>query len=415
MGPLLKDLGHFCAQIGAGQHRPQQKWIKDMIFGMFSSRSTMLSEIGRALDEDCELLYTEKRLSRNLNSDRLDDEAIIQNHLGITSKSTMKDDGKGVVIAVDYTDLNKPYADLETGMELVCRCRDGSEGQISIGYPVSQLEAYLPDGSQRPVLYRVFSYQETDYRSEFAEHMETIKKAAPFVGPLAWWTFDRGFDNERYFHALSEMGIRWIIRQKLNGRARHVVDVVSGLSIAVTVIADTVARPWKMKLGKKFASVGLCHVLVDGQPCTLVVTDWPGQSEPLALMVGESIEGQDQALEVVRAYIKRWKAEEATRSMKDSHGWGLRLEDLRALTFRGVQRLVTVATLIYSFLAEVRGASEGTLKAKVMGAVKTFSMGRSSKEPQDCRYQLLRGIGTVLSKVVREQYERWRAGSPQNT
>lgn len=401
---MLKELGDFCARVEADQHRPQQKWIRDMLFGMLNSRTTMLSEIGRALNEPMALIHTEKRLSRNLNSDRLDDDALLRRHLEITSKATLKDDGKHVVIAVDYTDLNKPYANMKSGMELVCQCRDGSEGAISKGYPVSQVEAYLPDGTQRPVLYRVFSYREEDYRSEYAEHIETVKQAAVHVGPEAWWTFDRGFDNERYFDGLHELGLHWIIRLKVGKNARHMI--ASGTSKSVGTIAREVERPWKLDLSKrKTLSIGLCHVQVSKTSpiFTLVVVDWPGKVEPLTLLVGEQIEGRAKAVEIVRAYMKRWKAEEATRSMKESRGWGLRLEDLRALTFRGVQRLVLLGMLAYSFMAEFRDKAE-TVAKTVVGAVKSFGAPLA-----DIRYQLMRGIGTALAKVARWQMVRWRS------
>ena len=134
---LLYALGDLCVDISRDLHRPQRKWIRDMILGIYRSESLMLSEIGRKLDEDTRLIHTEKRFSRNLNSDRLDDKDLLRRHLELASRATMKDNGEGVVTAVDYTDLAKPSADLHTGMELVCRCRVGSKGTIGT-YPLGE-------------------------------------------------------------------------------------------------------------------------------------------------------------------------------------------------------------------------------------------------------------------------------------
>ena len=159
---LLSVMRRFVAHLEEDQHKAQQRWLRDMFAGIVMSRSLMLSEIGRSLNETARdgtrrrLIHTEKRLSRGLNSDRLDDEAIRRVLLERAGRLTLRDDGDGVVVAIDYTDLAKPYARPQQprGMELACKCHDGSRGSVSMGYPIVQIEASLPGGATLATSFR---------------------------------------------------------------------------------------------------------------------------------------------------------------------------------------------------------------------------------------------------------------------
>lgn len=147
----LDALGDWCARLSADQHKPQRKAIADFVLGMATSRSVLLTEIARGLDESNGIDSTHVRLSRNLNSDRLDDDALQAAYLGTIAELTQANDGEDVVIAVDYSDLQKRYArpDKPQGMEGVCACYDGSEGKRGWGLPVIEIEASLPSGVTR--------------------------------------------------------------------------------------------------------------------------------------------------------------------------------------------------------------------------------------------------------------------------
>ncbi len=408
MEPTLRLLGEYIGQLGQDQYRPQRKWLWDMVSGIFESRSLMLSEIGRALREDTQLLYTEKRLSRNLNSGRLDEEALLQRHLQQVATMTTRDNGRGVVVAVDRTDLSKPYANLEHGMEDVCWVYDGSEGRPTIGYPVVQVEAHLPNGNQCPVLYRAFSYKTAGKGGETAEFLAGIEAAAPHVGREAWWVMDRGFDRLEMFLGLERLQLRWITRLKIGGDyPRRLADVDGVVNEAWTMAWRTPVRHQMTVRGgrrRKFRDVklgiGVRKVrLVDGEGhavgpvLSLLVVHGFGK-EPTVLLASEYVASGAAAAEAVEAYIRRWKCEEATRSMKDSRGWGVRMEDLRALSFVGVRRLVLLATIAYGFVAWLRDKAAG-VAAKVAEAVLAFG-----RPPADIRYRLVRGLGDALRRLT---------------
>ena len=424
MASATKALAEFCAQIGQDQYAPNQRWIADMLTGMAISRSPMLSEIGRALDEEDgegnprRLIHTEKRLSRGLNSDRLDDDALRRRHLRMVSQWTTRNDGEGVVCAVDYTDIAKPWADTDpdSGMEGVGRCWNGSDHATGIGYPVVQVEADLGELSI-PVILHPFSYDEIAKSSQTRVFLHHIAQAAPYVGPLAWWTADRGFDNARYFDGLDALELRWICRLQYAVKNQRDLIVADGRCLKVEDAALEVIPRFKMKIpaGRKRAKgsgkstitleIGARKVyLTDqkipaharGQARTLIVV-WGFGRQPVALLASEHLEGKAAILEAARAYGRRWKCEEATRAMKDSRGWGVDLEDVRALTLRGIQRLVLLAVLLYTFMTTLRiDASE--LLDRALALVSAFG-----RLPPDPRYRLFRGLGELLRRGRRRR------------
>lgn len=424
MASIRRALADFCLEVAQDQYAPNQRWILDMLRGMAISHSPMLSEIGRALEEEDRhgdprrLIHTEKRLSRGLNSDRLNDDALNTRHLERVSRWTLKDDGAGIVCAVDYTDLSKPWAntDPNRGMEGVSRCWNGSEGETGIGYPVVQVEADLGQ-LQVPVILRPFSYDEIAKSSQNTVFLEQLAHAAPYVGPLAYFTFDRGFDNVRIFTGMDALAKRWIVRLQYAVKNQRDLFVADGRCLKVEDAALEVVPRFKMeiKAGRKRAKasgkktitleVGSRKVFLSDQknnpspmgPARTLIVVWGFGSKPVALLCSEHLEGKAAILEAARAYGRRWKAEEATRAAKDSRGWGVRLEDVRALTLRGVRRLALLATMLFAFMATVRDAG-GELLARAMALVSAFG-----RLPPDPRYRVLRGLGELLRRAHRRR------------
>lgn len=427
MSSVLPRLGSFLSDIGQDQYRPQQKWLRDMLSGLFGG-SPLLSDVGRRLGETDDagnprrLIHTEKRLSRNLNSDRLDDAALHRRHLERSARLLRADDGEDVVIAVDYTDFSKPRANLQHGMQFVCRCHDGSKGDTGVGYPVVQLEASLPHDRHLPVDSYPYSTEDPSHLSQSHVFLDRIRKAAPYVGARAWWTFDRGFDSTRYFDGMDALKLRWIIRLQVTTKNPRHVRLADGRMGACDDVAMQVPCPWTLDLprgrGRKAHVLTLRYGIVrvsglrDGSRGTagkwsacdraMVVVHGFG-NRPLVLLASEFTGGsRAEALALFNRYRRRWKAEEATRTAKDSRDWGVRLEDLRALKLRGIRRIAYLSLLLYAFLGELRAAGE-----KVVGVL-VRAIGTFGKMPPDVRYRVFRAVGLALDRVQRDVFDRWR-------
>ena len=63
------QLAKFMGKVFTHFSRPGMRFIEECIYGIQASGDTKLSSIVRAIDDDIRPIYTEKRLSRNLDDD----------------------------------------------------------------------------------------------------------------------------------------------------------------------------------------------------------------------------------------------------------------------------------------------------------------------------------------------------------
>ena len=130
---LKGQLSKFSGIISKGFKKPKKKLIKEMLYGIQTSKDVKLSNIGRTLKENQSLIKTEDRLSRNLDDEDFTDS--INEEICRLGASKITED---MVIAIDPGDLRKKYA---KKMEFLGRVRDGSENEIGEGYPVCKAVA----------------------------------------------------------------------------------------------------------------------------------------------------------------------------------------------------------------------------------------------------------------------------------
>jgi hypothetical protein len=107
------------------------RFIEEAVFGISSSGSVRLTEIGRALEEKIPLHATHKRLSRNLADQSLEHN-IGSNVLKLGS-SRIKEN---TLLIVDPSDIQKKYA---KKMQYLAKVRDAREDTIENGYSLCEV------------------------------------------------------------------------------------------------------------------------------------------------------------------------------------------------------------------------------------------------------------------------------------
>jgi len=401
-----------------GQYLPTARWLRDMIWGLLVAGSPVLSTIAEKLQGHTgsprRLIHDIKRLSRHLNSDRLKDDLLEEVALLLSSAHLVRDDGRGVVVACDHGDIAKPFARPDApsgrGMQFATRHHDGSskDGATVMGYELVQIEATLPDGSRVPLASSPFTTATPGYLGRIHEMVSAIRKVAPRVGPAAWWVFDRGFDSKAFFASLDDQGLaNWIVRLKIGKgdpdvkETRHVIDStgnIVGIYGFVHAIAQRhtarVTKPGRrpMEFACGMRSCWIQDGDHDGKRVgaeRTVVTFRTRGREPVTLLVSRRISAAEIE-QVVVAYLRRWPVEEAARRMKESRGWGLRMEDLRVLKYRGIQRLLLLGRLVSVFVAQIATKDPELLRVAV--AIREGT-------PVDILYRLFRSVSRALERV----------------
>lgn len=137
-------------------------------------------------------------------------------------------------------------------------------------------------------------------------------------------------------------------------------------------------------------------------PKRWLLVAWSNDSTPLVLLTSIPLTTLAAMEEVFDAYHRRWKIEETNRAIKQVQ-WGVRLEDMRALTLRATRRLALFAVLYYGFLAILRDRRSTVIDAACRAAP------TGSDEQLDPRYRIVRGMGTLLGSMAPRAFRSWRA------
>lgn len=380
---ISHKLAQFAAQMGHGCSRPLYKFMRDMLTGMVTKKSILLSDIGRALNEPADLLYTEKRLSRNLSHGDMDDAVVRERYLETTHGDT-----KNSVIAFDLSEIKKEYA---KDMPYLAGVYDASNKTTANGYWLTMCEAVRPDGKHIPLWMKAFSQKTPGFVSENAEIIETIRAIAVHTDRSAVWVFDRGFDRPKLMDACSELGLTYVIRQI----GKRTIAGPDGEETHTFQIASQIKMPYRfawrsIRHGKTHPIEYRCGSAAikfrDGRKAQLLVMQHSSYREPMMLITNCLDSKRETIIRLCLAYLRRWTVEEATRAIKQC----FELENLRPLTWVGIQRMVLFAFLAWAFLCKIAKTIQSKT-ARILGIAKWFG-----DVPEFFYYRLAESVAVLL-------------------
>ncbi|NRD45969.1 transposase [Corallococcus exiguus] len=395
----------YVEAVGGRLYRPNRRFLRDALFGLLENRSSLLSNIGRALDEPRKLIHTEKRLSRGLSSKRYDDAAVEADYLKLVAPLLRDERYPRPTIAVDLTDINKPRA---RKMPYLAKVHDGSRGDIGNGYDIISVEAVGVQGRRIPLMSRLFSSKSPEYKSHSTSFLPVLSAVAAHVPKDAFWAFDVGFDSQNLYDHFNAMGLRYAVRLKFLGKRTLFTPLGNATP---SELANLCPRPHRHRMrrakgrGNPVLQVGwVPDVYLQGRTPGGNVTKAPGTTrysvvfasggilgqQPLAIITNEDVRTAEDASRVVDAYLDRWGIEEANRFVKQ----GFDLEDVRALTWTGLRRMVQLVYLAYGFLALLVHGPRMQVE-RLAATFKAFG-----PVPMYLYYRLLEGIGRVLRRAM---------------
>ena len=119
---MKREIVNFSKKISEGSSKPENKFVTDMIYGIFKSKDILLSNIADALDEDTRKPFVLDRLSDNLSLDL--EENIDKNYCDLVMESL----GENPVFLIDDSDVVKAKGNKFEDLGIV---RDGSDEKKS--------------------------------------------------------------------------------------------------------------------------------------------------------------------------------------------------------------------------------------------------------------------------------------------
>lgn len=320
----------------------RRQFVTDMLTGLIGGGHVHLTAVARAIHRGSANIHAvEKRLSRNLASEHWN-AAPLADELLTRSAALVTHD---TLIAADTTDLAKYYA---RHLEGLGRVHDGSdpEGRIAPGYCL--FEAFVRVGKWQlfPLLIeplKVYAGAPTGENAELLAHILRVHEAAEKKGT---WVLDRGFDRRELFGPLVKNEVAFVVRQ----RGDRTVRTADGrdLSVNALVAEQTCPRPRRWPKGGVAVTVEVWLPEVAPKPFLLVV-GWrvPHSDEPLVLLVSPAARRAGRTGRwYVRAYLRRWGAEDATRGIKQHFA----LEAFLVRSWMSIRRLVWLVAWAFWWL-----------------------------------------------------------------
>jgi len=376
------EIERFTQRITQDLSRPKKRFVSQMLFGMQASRDVKLSNIARSLEEDIKLIKTENRLSRNAQNMDLT-EKLNESLIKEAKKRIMKD----TVLALDLSDINKPFA---KKMDYLAGVWDGSEGKSAQGYWMTQVSAADVKGEVIIPMYQELYPHEAD---GFESENEQILKAVRLINEKAQkrgiWALDRGADRKILVEEFDKLGAKFVIRIKgnrnllnRNNQQQKVVDIARRIRCneryTVTVDREGYKEDIEARLGIRRS------LRLKGVKLSLVIVKGFGK-DPMLLLTNID----KDAKEVLEIYLTRWKCEESFRFLKHEY----KLEDIRVRRYTCLRNTVVLLHAVFYFLSVYLGRKikMNILLKKILEKAKRFFQIPTFKQ-----YAIADGIFRVL-------------------
>lgn len=345
---LKRGILKFSEKISKKFSRPIMKFICNMIYGILAAKSCLLSEIGRNLNEKIPLSKTVDRLSRNLSS--FDDgKTLFEEYLN-SIKNRYND--KSIII-IDGSDITKPAS---TRLEGLCEVRDGSTGEIGIGYHT--LGAAVLSDKKLPygVYSRIYSSTEKGFISEDKEIMNCFEFLSDHFSKSNIRTMDRGFDCNKYYEYFIKRNEKFVIRAKKN---RNVI--YKGKTVNILELANRFKGKYKLDYTDKSGTnrsvkismipIKLCEF--KNVELNLVVVYGFG-TLPMMLITNLKSEDKRISVTICKVYLMRWRIEEFFKFKKQ----GFDFENLRLQSLKSIRNLDLILTIAIGYIADISGKPE---------------------------------------------------------
>ena len=390
---LKRKILTFTNKISRQLSKPERKFTADITYGMLAAKSCLLTDVVDQLHENSKKINIVDRLSRHLDKGTPAEAAtsyLQQIKKWVPSKP---------VIHIDDSDVVKPDGFKFESLGIV---RDGSESTSTKnvykkGYHVT--EACVLTTSNHPVsiFSRIHSSSEKDYKSANTITFDAIAQGASLFGN-ATFVMDRGYDDNKMFLKLDELGQEYVIRLTSKRKLLY-----HNKWTPATELRNR--RKGKVKTnvfykGKDHETY-LSHVKVQitaSRKNIYLVLVYGITEHPMMLATNKEITSKEDVIKVARAYFSRWKIEEYFRCKKQM----FQFENFRVRKLCAINALNFYITLCMAFLSMISMESE--TNALKVAIIKTADPVK--EKVFFCYYRLAKGISGILS-YAKEGVRLW--------
>ena len=358
---MKREIIHFSKKISSSLSAAERKFQADMTYGIVASQSCLLTQISQRLQENTKKRYTVDRLSDHLSKGI--PEEVLKAYLRYVREMTPSEP----VIHIDDSDVVKPEGYHFESLGIV---RDGSRSTAeknvySKGYHVT--EACVLTDSNHPVsiFSELHSSTEKDFKSTNAITFAAMERGAKLF-KKATYVMDRGYDDNKMFQKLWELGQDFVIRLTQKRKLFFHGKWVSAAQLCAE-------RKGKIKLnlfykGKEHEAY-ISHVKVQltaAKRNVYLVLVYGITEHPMMLVTNKSISNKDDVIKIARLYFSRWRIEEYFRAKKQIFDF----ENFRVRKLKAINALNFYIGIAMAFLAHMtrKNAANALLTAVLAAA-----------------------------------------------
>lgn len=390
---MKREILTFSNKISKYLPRPDKKFTADMTYGMLAAKSCLLTDIVDTLHEKNKKVNSVERLTRHLNKGI--SFAALKSYLNTICKWIPE----CPVIHIDDNDVAKPDGYKFETLGLV---RDGSKSTSTKkvyekSYPVTKACVLSKNKHPVSIFSELHSSKEKNFTSLNNITFSAIKRGKNLFGK-ATFVMNRGYDDNKMFLKLDELGQDYIIRlttkRKLFFHSKW---------IPATQLRNQ--RKGKIKTpliykGKK-QDAYLSHVKVQitaSRKDIYLVLVYGITKHPMMLATNKEIHSKEDVVDIVKTYFSRWCMEESFRCKKHM----FQFENFRVRKLVSINALNFYITLCMAFLTHISMKPEtNTLKVAIIQNADPIK-----EKVHFCYYRLAKGISGILS-YAKEGIRLW--------
>ena len=390
---LKRKILSFTNKISKHLSKPEKKFAADITYGMLASESCLLTDVVDQLHESSKKVNIVDRLSRHL--DKGTPAPAAASYLQQVKRMVPAEP----VIHIDDSDVVKPNGYKFEALGIV---RDGSESTATKsvykkGCHVTEACALTASNHPVSIFSHIHSSQEKDYKSANTVTFHAIEQGAALFGK-ATFAMDRGYDDNKMFLKLEELGQDYVIR--LTARRKLLYHNKWTMAAELRSRRKGKVKTSVFYKGKEQEAY-LSHVKVQitaSKKDIYLVLVYGITEHPMMLATNKEIRSKDDVIWVARTYFSRWKIEEYFRCKKQM----FQFEKFRVRRLKAINALNFYITLCMAFLALVSMESEtNALKVSI---IKTANPVK--EKVFFCYYRLAKGISGILS-YAKEGIRLW--------
>ena len=328
-----REILNFSKKMSEGLNKRERKFIFDMQYGLSKSKSCLISEISRALNENIKLKNTIERLCDNLQSlGKEKEERIKENYIKEVSKYFPEEP----ICIFDDSDIAKRYG---KKFEDLDRIIDGSDPDKKIvnGYHVCEAVVLGKNEKQPISVYsEIYSCQSKNFVSKNKYTKESIDTAIKVLKRKSNMVFDRGYDDNKIIDYVEESENYFVIRMNdkriflFKGKKKKAYE--EALKRKGKVRMELWFEETKVEISVSHTKVQMPH---NQKEYELVFVYGLSEERPMMLLTNRSIHSKEDVIKVVRLYFYRWRVEEYFRSKKQEYAF----ENMRVRTLKAMNNL----------------------------------------------------------------------------